>query len=174
MPESRGALPPGPCLPEPGESVLSPGTGGELGKCAGVRPGWAAHPATGGALGEARGQRAAARVTACQPLDRPSTYPPPALTLVLLLSMAALFPLPAEAIFPSDSLGKKHHLLCGGLLKIIAKLLRRNAATSPKLQSAPGLSSEACIRAFRPCFPFLVVPAGWSFPGDFHQSSGDR
>lgn len=112
MPESRGALPPGPCLPEPGESGLSPGNGGESGKCAGVRPGWAAHPATGGALGEARGQRAAARVTACQALDRPSTYPTPALTLVLPLSMAALFPPPAQAMFLSDSQGKKQHLLC--------------------------------------------------------------
>lgn len=107
MPESQGAVPSGRCLPELGESVLSPGNGGELGKCAGVRPGWAAHPATGGALGEARGQRAGARVRACQPLDRPSTYPTPALTLVVLLSMAALFPPPIEAIFLSDSQGKK-------------------------------------------------------------------
>lgn len=107
MPESQGAVPSGRCLAGPGESVLSPGNGGELGKCAGVRPGWAAHPATGGALGEARGQRAGARVRACQPLDRPSTNPTPALTLVLLLSMAALFPPPIQAIFLSDSQAKK-------------------------------------------------------------------
>lgn len=63
MPESEGAVPLGHCLPGLGDSALSPGNGGELGKCAGLRPGWAVHPATGGASGEARGQRAGARVS---------------------------------------------------------------------------------------------------------------
>lgn len=50
VPESQGAVPSGRGSPKPGESALSPGNGGELGKCGGgVRPGWAAHPATGGA-----------------------------------------------------------------------------------------------------------------------------
>lgn len=119
MPESQGAVPSGRCLPKPGGSGLSPGNGAELGKCAGVRPGWAAHPATGGALGGARGQRAGARVRACQALDRPLTYPTPALTSVVLLSMAALFPPPVRAVFLSDSQGgeKKKHLLCWSLLR---------------------------------------------------------
>ncbi len=64
MPESEGAVPLGHLLSDPGDSALSPGNRGELGKCAGLRPGWAAHPASGGALGEARGQRAGARVRA--------------------------------------------------------------------------------------------------------------
>lgn len=35
VPESQGAVPSGRCLPKTGESVLSPGNWGELGKCAG-------------------------------------------------------------------------------------------------------------------------------------------
>lgn len=116
MPESQGAVPSGCCLPGPGESVLSPGNGGELGKCAGARPGWATHPATGGALGEARGQRAGARVRACQPRDGAPTYPTSALTLVVLLSMAALSPPPIKAVFFPKSRDKKKErkkfLLC--------------------------------------------------------------
>lgn len=69
------------------------------GSVRGVRPGRAAHPATGGALGEARGQRAGARVTACQPQDGASTYPTSALTSVVLPSMAALFPPPIKQFF---------------------------------------------------------------------------
>lgn len=71
MLESGGVVPLGHCLLGPGDSALSPGNGGELGKCAGVRPGWAVHPATGGASGEARGQRAGARVS-CKTGLRPT------------------------------------------------------------------------------------------------------
>lgn len=35
VPESQGAVPSGRGSPKPGESALSPGNGGELGKCGG-------------------------------------------------------------------------------------------------------------------------------------------
>lgn len=96
VPESEGAVPLGHGLPEPGDSALSPGNGGELGKCAGVRPGWAVHPATRGASGEARGQRAGSRVRASQQRNGASTYPTYALTSVVLSmpAFSSLLPRP--------------------------------------------------------------------------------
>lgn len=145
------------------------GIGVNWGSVRGVRPGWAVHPATGGALGEARGQRAGARVTACQPRDGASTYPTSALTSVVLPSMAALFPPPIKHFF-SDSQSKKKASFVLKFIELIGKLLWRNAYTSLNLQS----TSETCICALPPCLDSYVFPAGWSFPGDFHQSSGDR
>lgn len=149
------------------------GIGVNWGSVRGVRPGWTTHPATGGALGEARGQRAGARVTACQPQDGASTYPTSALTSVVLPSMAALFPPPIKHFFSLTLRAKKASFVLK-FIELIGKLLWRNAYTSLNLQSSSHSSSETCIRALPPCLDSYVFPAGWSFPGDFHQSSGDR
>lgn len=91
MPESEGAVPSGHCLPGPGDSMLSPGNGAELGKCAGVRPGWAVHPAAGGASGGGEGAEGWCQGQSLSATERGfgSPYVCSALTLVVLLSMLA-------------------------------------------------------------------------------------
>lgn len=136
------------------------GIGVNWGSVRGVRPGWAAHPATGGALGEARGQRAGARVTACQPRDGASTYPTSALTSVVRPSMAALFPPPIKQLFLSDSQSQKKASFVLKFIELIGELLWRNAYTSLNLQSSA--QKPASVRCLRVYFSVCFLQAGAS------------
>lgn len=112
MPESQAAVPSGRCLPRPGELVLPPGNGAELGKCAGGEARLGRSPChrrclrgSEGAEGWYQGQSLSAARQAFH-------SPTPALTLAVLLSMAFFFPPPTEAIFLSDSRAGKKSIFC--------------------------------------------------------------
>lgn len=130
VPESEGAVPLGHCLPGPGDSALSPGNKGELGKCAGVRPGWATHPATGGASGEGEGAEGRCQGQSLSTTRQASTYPTSALFWPqLFFYQCRLFSPPVKAILLLYHWEKVSFVL--KFTEIIGKpLLGRNAYTS--------------------------------------------
>lgn len=174
MPESQGAVPSGRCLPEPGESVLSPGNWGELGKCAGGEARLGRSPCHRRCLRGSEGAEGWCQGHSLSTTRRGFHLPNVCSDLSCASINGGSFSSTQHAFFLSDSQSKKKASFVLKFIELIGKLLWRNAYTSLNLQSSAHSSSETCIRALPPSLDSFVFPAGWSFPGDFHQSSGDR
>lgn len=116
VPESQGAVPSGRCLPKPGESVLSPGNWGELGKCAGGEARLGRSPCHRRCLRGSEGAEGWCQGQSLSTTRRGFHLPSVCSDLSCSSINGCSFSSTHQTFFLSDSQGKKKSLLCWSLL----------------------------------------------------------
>ena len=172
-----------PCLqgiarPDPEQSgwfSALPWEWGWIGEVCGARPEWAAHPATGGASGGGEGAEGRCQGHSLPTMSRGFSSPDAcsALTPLVPLSMAA-FSSSCQGhslTIWNQIMGKKWPFVLK-FTEIIRKRLHIITFSPQKFTPQMCKLKSECIK--RTIQLFVCPVAGWSFPGDFHQSSGDR